>query len=590
MLAPDDRSMLLELLEPPEGLELDSAVGVTYTLNLEALLSIPTAFAVAGALGEEEVHADLAPIELLDALRTHARRITVCCDSSGVTLPTNAASGVFSFLESCIVPVRAPRGGAFHPKAWVVRYSATGAEATHRLIISSRNLTFDRSWDTAVSLEQTPDGVALPAVATLLSALAGDALPVGELAVANQTRLEELATSVRSARFALPAGFDDMSLHVLGLSDKQRSRSPLPSAARRALVVSPFLSYAAIDQVPVAWDALTVVSRRDQLDAELGSHPREHVDGNVFEITTSAIDESGTTEDSLTGLHAKLWVFDEAARRSQVFVGSANATTAAFTSNVEVLLELSGPTSRVGVERWINGDESMRELLVPHLWRDPEPSETDNRRLLTEFRRSLSRLPILADISEAADSRYTIRFTAVGAGARPDGVRVSVRPLALKTWTVLSGGIDASFTLDAAALSAFLGIRLELSEEHCEFVLVATVTGMPANRDAKVLAALLANPERLVRYLLMLLADPLDDRFDGNAQQAIEKARHVTHDTLSAVPLLEVMARALVRQPKRLAEIDRLIQELDEGTDIIDTDLKALWTAVRTVAGIRGPK
>ena len=465
-----------------------------------------------------------------------------------------------------------------------------GAEATHRLVISSRNLTFDRSWDTVVTLEQTPDGVALPAVATLLSALAGDAIPVGQLAVANQTRLEDLATSVRSARFALPAGFDDMRLHVLGLSDKQRSRSPLPGAARQALVVSPFLSYAALEQVPVPWDALTVVSRRDQLDAELGSLPREDVDGHMFEITTSAIDESGTTQDSLTGLHAKLWVFDEAARRSRVFVGSANATNAAFNSNVEVLLELCGPTARVGVERWIDGDDSMRELLVPHLWRDPEASETDNRKLLTEFRQSLSTLPIRADISVAADGRYTIHFTAGGAGAAPDGVRVSVRPLALKTWTVLTGGIDVTFTLDAAALSAFLGVRLELGEEHCEFVLVATVTGMPANRDAKVLAALLANPERLVRYLLMLLADPLDDRFDGNAQQAIERARHVTHDTLSSVPLLEVMARALVRQPKRLAEIDRLIQELDEGTDIIDTDLKVLWTTVRTVAGIRGPK
>ena len=41
MLGPDQRSTLLELLEPPTGFALDAAVGLTYTPSLDALLTLP---------------------------------------------------------------------------------------------------------------------------------------------------------------------------------------------------------------------------------------------------------------------------------------------------------------------------------------------------------------------------------------------------------------------------------------------------------------------------------------------------------------------------------------------------------------------
>jgi hypothetical protein len=50
---------------------------------------------------------------------------------------------------------------------------------------------------------------------------------------------------------------------------------------------------------------------------------------------------------------------------------------------------------------------------------------------------------------------------------------------------------------------------------------------------------------------------------------------------------MEVMARALTRQPARLGEIDRLLEDLGTRPDFLDEDLKALWVSVRTAAGLK---
>jgi hypothetical protein len=43
MLDPHDRASLYEALRPPAGYDLDCAVGTSFTLDLEALLTAPTA-------------------------------------------------------------------------------------------------------------------------------------------------------------------------------------------------------------------------------------------------------------------------------------------------------------------------------------------------------------------------------------------------------------------------------------------------------------------------------------------------------------------------------------------------------------------
>src|SRR5690606_38146307 len=65
----------------------------------------------------------------------------------------------------------------------------------------------------------------------------------------------------------------------------------------------------------------------------------------------------------LRGLHAKLYVGD-CGRKSRIWIGSANATEAALTRNIEFLVELEGRAARTGVARLINNQPGgLRDLL-----------------------------------------------------------------------------------------------------------------------------------------------------------------------------------------------------------------------------------
>ena len=47
MLAPANRLTLIEAMRPPPGFRVESAMAVTFTLDLRALLAAPAAFALA---------------------------------------------------------------------------------------------------------------------------------------------------------------------------------------------------------------------------------------------------------------------------------------------------------------------------------------------------------------------------------------------------------------------------------------------------------------------------------------------------------------------------------------------------------------
>ena len=76
MLAPKDRTLLLESLRPPPGFHLDAAVSTTYSLDLMALLVAPLAFTFFDWEGGDG-QPTKDPNALLEALRRHVDRIQI---------------------------------------------------------------------------------------------------------------------------------------------------------------------------------------------------------------------------------------------------------------------------------------------------------------------------------------------------------------------------------------------------------------------------------------------------------------------------------------------------------------------------------
>ncbi len=207
MLEPENRLLLLDALRPPPGFAFDRAVGTTFTLDLIALLVTPVAFALFDVEAEDgRVAAN--PIAVLESVRRFADRITVFTQAGQIRVPP-AFRAAYAYLERSVVPVRAPRpGGIFHPKVWVIRFTAPEGDVRLRFLCLSRNSTFDRSWDTVLRLDGRPTDTAnelSQPISDFVRTLPGMAInpaPGERLGL-----IEDLATDVATAQWeSLPEG------------------------------------------------------------------------------------------------------------------------------------------------------------------------------------------------------------------------------------------------------------------------------------------------------------------------------------------------------------------------------------------------
>jgi hypothetical protein len=599
MLQPDRRLTLTEALRPPPNYIVDRAIGTTFSLDLQALLTAPAAFALVEAK-DADGGEDVAPIELLDSIRRHADRITLFCQAGQIALP--AHTRLLPFLEGSVVPVRAPRGGVFHPKVWVLRFRSVDGESVHyRVLCASRNLTFDRSWDTVLRLDQSHaggEGVTFPTLAEFAAALPGMAvLPLGE---AHLQALQEIARDLTEVRFLPPPGVDDMAFHALGIGGP--SSFAFPTRAKRLLIVSPFVDRTFLKQVPRAAEGAMLVSRAEAFDqagaAALGRFedtmvlvPEAQPDGDLD--GTHATAPPDDPQWPLTGLHAKLFVIEDDGH-ARLFTGSANATSAAFARNVEALVELRAPTDRLGVDAILgapDGEVALRALLVPY--RPPEDAGASKEAAkLDVLRRGIGELSFTGAVTPTEMDAYRVEYSANGAIDIPDDVTVRWWPVTLpmeagREPISADGCLSASFTVSFDHLTAFLAVELRDAEQTTRFVVPVMLEGVPTDRVSRLLRQLIGSASRLLAYLLMLLSDESANRYE--LVEALERAARsdVQARTALGLPLLETMLATLRREPARLRFVHSLIDELrasEEGRALLPHDFDAVWEAIWTIA------
>lgn len=591
MLQPTHRLTLIDAMRPPPGYRFDVAMAVTFTLDLRALLAAPAAFALAATEDGDPQDPHAEPIELLHAIRSHAGHLTVFSQAGEIALPPSRR--VFAFLEGSVVPVTAPRGGVVHPKVWVLRYvnDDNGEPIQLRVLSASRNLTFDTSWDTVLRLDSTPDGSGVHAnpVAELFEALVQNA--VGRVADSHQERVAQVCTDLRDRRFALPAGVDDLRVHLLGL--RRGAASPLPARADRSLVISPFVSddfFSRIHPSPI--DEL--VSRPESLDdlkpASLRSVGTAYAfdDGSAPDLVP---DESRAARDPaqpLRGVHAKVFAF-EVGDRAHVFSGSANATGAAFSRNVEVLFELEGARGRLGIDRLCAGsDDELGLRALFHTYVHSVPPTSDPVEVtLDGVRHAIAGTAIVGRV-EASGADWAITYSSTGNVELADGVELFCWPLATtgNRRAAPSGQpLSVRFEVSLDAISGFLAFEAVHRDSSLvtQFVVPAALEGVPEHRDSYLLRSMIGSADRFLRYLLALLAD---DSTELDLQQTVDAVAgdgSVPGGAASSLPVLEAMLRSLRRDPAKLLAADPLISDLGDE-DVLPPGFAELWQGLRTVA------
>ena len=600
MLAPKDRTLLLESLRPPPGFRLDTAVSTTYSLDLMALLVAPLAFTFFDWEGDDG-QPTKDPNALLEALRRHVDRIHVFCQAGQIAVP-KAYQPLFGYLESSVHEVRAVKdGGVFHPKVWIVRYVADGEPSQYRLLCASRNLTFDRSWDTLLVL----DGVAGKEATKKNEPLSRFIRSLQEMAVQELTdntknTLAELGRELGYVDFQLPDHIEDIEFWSIGLPGEQ-DVWPFPNSADRGLVIAPFIAESTLSQLNISGEQ-TLVSRIDVLEA---LDPGQIGDYKIFALSEGADieqeddaepDDGSDTGSTLSGLHAKLFAFDDSGI-GRVWTGSANATNAAFHQNVEFLVEMRGQSKHMGVEAILcpqqKGISVLRDLLEP--FSPDEESGTDwtqqaLENLLLHLRRFVVDLELVVHAEKSEENLFDLSLSSTKHPDLPDAeFDLQCWPLTLRQEAGAQrlssdGGWSSSFSsVSFEGLTTFFAfegwISVDGKSGACRFVLNLPSRGFPENRRQGMLRYMLKDQQQLMRYFFLLLGEEGAlslSEISGSSRSAGTGNGGFHAD----IPILEALVKALARAPEKIDQVAHLVTDLqntEEGRVLLPKGFEQIW-------------
>ncbi len=601
MLQPDERTLLAELLEPPEGYQLDHAIATTFTLDLNALLTIPLGF-VGSDLNESS-----NKLSLMQSVQQFAGRIDVFNQRGMIKVPSRPNS-LLAFLEPMIHQVPATtQGYLFHPKVWVLRFShierPDEIQNKFKFICGSRNLTFDRSWDAAISLEGEVKNRRYAYNNPLCNFL--NLLPerVGGLSVERQKNFDETITQLNNVEWERPAGViqdnDWLQFHTFG-----RSHSKGPELwGKRALIVSPYINTQGLQQFETD-EPLIILSREEEINRldELGRDWTEENVSTFYVVNDDASirdleDEESGAKWELTGLHAKLYLFERGSN-AHLLIGSANATDRGWDGNDEILVEIIGKKNLFGIDALIGEKSEFRSVLLEHTLGEPLPrDENEDLRLVLENKlRVLSTNEFMSNIKgDDVDgwSQVVESTTPLVVGIPNVQLEVSlvtaphdIRPIQNRAplqeqWKLI--GIENATPL--------IVLTLRSGDVQASVVVLSKLLGAPDDRLDRIIAQQFENKEMFLQFVALLLA--ASDHASQNAMHEFLLRGNDSQNSwmTDGVGLLEILLRALSRSPQLIDDVGRLVERLrstNEGKKKLPDGWDELWASVTVTREMMG--
>ena len=590
MLNPNtDRLDYGRLLAPPPGFHLDFAVGTTYSLDLDALVGA----ALALALGEETDSALLEnPVCLLEALRTAGEQVALFCEDGQIALP-GRATPLYILLEKMVCPVRTGKGRgqgypSFHPKFWLLRYAGEQGKPLYRVVVLSRNLTFDRSWDVAFSMDggkgEDSGGKNEP-VRDFLRYLAGH-LPDTPAGKEKRGKINALIRELPLVTFSTGEKmFSDFEFLPTGIPHRSIRTAPLFTGTfRELLVMSPFLSGGVIRDFNGRARQCALFTRAASL-AKL--KPADCSNFRLYTLRDGVIDgeadlsgEEGAAQRQ--DIHAKLYMADR-----DLYVGSLNASHNAVYRNVEFMLRLRSSGYYLSMEKLLaalrgsdpggSGDPFQEAAL------NDSVQEGEGQSLLDGFIKELVRCQPAASVT-ADGERYALRLTFGALPASP--YAVTVRPLLAKG---LAAPLAEKMTfpgLELTQLSEFFVVSVSEVGASIHRVLLIPAEGMPEEREGSVVSAVVKDVG-LVRYIAFLLGD--DAVLSTLEQNAVGENGNSLRHRDGIPPLYEKMLLAAATDRSKLQSVDSLLRMMEGGeTDGELEEFKTLYNTFKKAVKLDG--
>ncbi|MGI5935345.1 MAG: hypothetical protein ACOX7I_00845 [Oscillospiraceae bacterium] len=547
----DNRLEYGGLLMPDIGYDVDFAVAFTYSLDLEALLGVPVSL----GLLDSDMDTGLIdnPFFLLEAIRKSSDKIAIFCNAGSISLPRNIRS-VFALLESSVFEVNLNGMNSFHPKMWFIKYTNDNGDSYIKLIVLSRNLTFDRSFDYAVEMTgqigNRKQGKNKPL---------SDMLQFAAKYAGTQKRKKILALAediLCVKNFELDDRFEDYEFLPLGITPDAAENTGLFDGCYDLIVFSPFLSSNMAESMANnARYRKTLFTRKSSLNRKIiGLYDGVYITKDI--VMDNEIMSEGEAEPRGCDIHAKLY-FTRGNNGNFLYVGSANASDKAFYNNVEFLLRLKYKPYMTSydalLKEFLPEDGCPFERIADIV---TEEQAEDTSLLDKSFREALRSIK---NATVAADGeRFSITLRTNG---KPFEKAVYIAPLfRAGSFAPLADGLVFPDML-LKELSEFFIIKIEDKQIVTKIALV----GIPEGRDQAIYKSIIQDKNGFLAYVSFMLSD----NYSESCFEQYEIAKRLLNDAdmpQSVIPgaLYERMLSCTVNNPYRLLDLDNLMSKLDE--------------------------
>ena len=603
MLKPNsDRLDYGELMAPPEGYELISAIGTTYSLDFDALVGV----CIALGLSESTDSAILNnPVYLLETLQKTGDKVALFCEAGQIHAPTNNSS-LYILLEKIVYEVAVkkqssqPKYPSFHPKFWLIKYADKNGSNIYRVVVLSRNLTFDRSWDVAISMDGKPvkrvSKQSKPLI-DFLNYLLGSLNGSDDNVKAKRKLIREMMRDIERVEFKSDIReFEDIEFIPVGVANEagkyKMADFPLFSDTfHEALIMSPFLSDGVIEEFNnrnknIENPVCTLITRRSSLE----KLKAEHCDRfKIYTLKDTVVDGETIISDEQNeirkqDIHAKLYLWRKYSD-SELYLGSLNASYSALSGNIEFMVRLKSKN------RYINTEMLLKSLFggAPDNPDNPFESATlpieisyssDLKDELENKLKMLAREKCQAEVKKNGDKYDLI----INFEKLTDYEGIAISPLLSNKSSALMPVVKIE-ELGLLQLSEFYKISAKAEDCEVQRVIKIPTANMPPDRESAVVKDIIKDQQCFFQYIAFLLGD--DYLISAIETQSLKNSGFYKNGANAQMPALyERMLRTAAEAPERFAEIDYLVRMVtDDG--IVPEGFFGLYDKFRKAVGTR---
>jgi len=609
MLKPTtDRLDYGKLLSPPEGYTLGAAVGASYSLDLDALVGACMALGLSADVDSALIS---SPVYMLETLRRAGDRIALFCQAGQIHMPSNATA-LYILLEKVVYQIQVKKQGyppqhpSFHPKFWVLKFdSIKGKDACYRIIVLSRNLTFDRSWDVAMMLEgckrKNAESRSKP-LADMLQFLRGFITGSDDSAKKKNDMLRKLIAEIEYVEFSPDSrDFTDFEFLPVGVPKTaggkyEMSDTPLFSPAssfHELFIMSPFLSDSVIKEFNQRNKNITnpeclLITRKESLSR---LSPEQCSKFSIYTMKDIVVDgETAISEDELIpgkqDIHAKLYMWRRNSS-SELYLGSLNATHSALNGNIEFMIRLVSSNKRLNMKKLKEDifcgecDGADNPFILTKLPEQTENGE-DTHNLLEQQIKQLCRMSLKASVEESGDMfRIIVRVDSFSSAT---GIDIS--PLLVDRYVPVAPEV-AFDGLTYLELSEFFCVTAQKDGIKVRRVIMIPTENIPReSREHAVVNSIIKDSASFYQYISFMLGD--DYTKSALEYSDISNSGFFSGRNGIAMPAIyERMLRTAAKSKEKFLELDYVLQMVSfESADL--KEFRSLYETFRKAVGLRG--